>query len=71
MSGYRLRDGLDTGLHPDLVAEVAGALSLDEDTVARVLLMAKGWRLRQAADEARHARLRDDPGRLAEIKRGL
>jgi hypothetical protein len=72
--GYVLSTGLATDLPEDLVREVASILEwygcdqgqLTMDAAARAILQSRAWELRRAADEAAHARRRDDPLRLHE-----
>ncbi len=73
--GYVLSTGLATGLDEELVREVASILEwygcdqgrLTEDAAARAILQARAWELRRAADEAAHAKRREDPLRLADL----
>lgn len=77
--GYVLNggEGAATGLPEDLVDEVASVLEwygcdmgqLTKDAAARAILQARAWELRRAADEALHAKRRDDALRLADLGR--
>ncbi len=67
LHGYTLASGLDTGLDPELVREVASVLRwygcdlapFEDDAAARALLQARAWELRRAADEAAHRKRYD------------
>lgn len=79
-ASYRLRTGQTiAGLHPEEVEAARAALERhggtlgpgdDEghpDALAHALAAAAGWRSRREAEERAHARLRDDPVRLADL----
>ncbi len=62
--------------HPDCIAEALGVLEAHgghagphpEETMHCVLAAVQAWQERAAAEEREHARRRDDPLRLAEVK---